>query len=223
MKSKSSFISGFLFVAILIANVSYAQAMNKSNDVSVASKYIKEKYIITAAKKAPCEKCDDLKEKYNLLFKEAEKYVPGIAQRGEQLYEERNNLKKELGIALKKQRESSNLNTKEEIKKEISYIMKDVEKGKITKKEGERQLEKKRVQYQDKIKDFRKEYRLEHKKEIKARKNQKEKTKKAFEKFVKAVEAGEASSIEKTFNDYYENSKALNEMLRQYLNDVKVE
>lgn len=222
MKVRKSII-GILLGSVLITNVAYAATDNMLNENSLTKKYIEESFNLTEYKNYKCKSCDNFKEKYDLLFKDAERYVPGIAQKGEQLYNEKMNLKKELRAALKKQRESSNLKMKEEMKKEISNIMKQVEEGKITGKEGERQLEKKRVEYKEKIKDFRKDYKSQHKKEIKARKDQKEKTKEAFEKFVKAVEAGDAAAIEKSFNSYYENSKALNQMLKQYIDSIKSE
>lgn len=202
MKFKWSIILGILSSTILIANVSYAKEDIKLNEISIKNEYIKENY--------------------ESLFKNAENYVLGISQKGEKLYVERNSLKTELGISLKKQREDNNFKIKEEMKKEIIFIRELVRNGKITKREGERQLEKSRKRYEDKIRGFRKDYESKHKKEIRARILQKEKTKEAFEKFVNAVELGEVTSIENTFNDYCENSKILNEMLKQYLNDVKI-
>lgn len=222
MKFKWSIMAGILSSTILIANVSYAKEDIKLNEISIKNEYIKENHTEIGSKKTSCEECNDLKENYDSLFKNAENYVLGISQKGEELYVERNNLKTELGIALKKQREDNNFKIKEEMKKEIIFIRELVRNGKITKREGERQLEKSRKRYEDKIRGFRKDYESKHKKEIRARISQKEKTKEAFKKFVNAVESGEVTSIENTFSDYYENSKILNEMLKQYLNDVKI-
>lgn len=212
---------GILSSIIVIANVSYAKENTKLNEISIKTEYIKEVYLGIKSKKTSCEECNDLKENYDTLFKNAEKYVPGISQKGEQIYLERNNLKTELGVALKKQREDNNSKIKEEIKNEIIFIRELVSNGKITKREGERQLKKNRERYKKNIRNFREEYKTKHKKEIKTRLLQKEKTKKAFNEFVNAVESGDAISVEKTFNNYFENSKILNDMLKQYLSDVK--
>lgn len=214
-------IIGILASTILITNVAYAKANNISNEITNTKEYIQQEATPTHSREHECRNCHNLKEKYNQLFEEAEKYVPGIAEKGEQLHTERMNLKRELGSILKEKKDIINLKEKEEMKKEISNIMKQIEEGKITSKEGERQLEKRKEEYKKQINKSRKAYRKEHKKEIKARKAQKEKTKEAFEKFVKAVESKDAAEIEKSFCNYYENSKMLNEMLIKYIDSVK--
>lgn len=140
------------------------------------------------------EKREKIKEDYFKTFEKADKYIPGIKTKGEELYNTRRELMKELREVIR-EKEDQNL---------------DGNEPKPTEKVDKEKESKEHLHLKDK-----------HRIKDEKMKIQNEKTKNAYRDFVKAVDSGDKDSINKTFNIFEENSKSFNELLKNKINDIR--
>ncbi|KOA21488.1 hypothetical protein CLHOM_01590 [Clostridium homopropionicum DSM 5847] len=184
-----------IIILIFTGIISMPVAANANVVTNSESNIVNTKSVIHK----PLEDREKIKEDYFKTFEKADKYVPGIKIKGEELYNIRHELKKELREAIR-EKQSHHLEENQDKPRE------GIDKEKVEKEK----IEKEDLNLKDKHR-FKDE-------EIKI---QNEKTRKAYRDFVKAVDSGDKESINKTYNIFEENSKSLNELLKKKIKELK--
>jgi hypothetical protein len=188
--------------------------MTKDCKMAEESKTTEEHKIMQVQKYNKEENVDT----YEQTLQKAENFVPGTTEKGETALNNRQELKNELSDIMKEKIEAAILPIKEEFKAEVTKIEDKAINGEITKKAAREQLmiiqHEKIVEAQD-IKDKLVNENIDA---VDAVKVKKEAVNESYNNFTLAIKSKNAKTIENTFDIYIQNSNELDSVLSQLVN-----
>lgn len=192
-----------LTISLIFSGVSIASYNENNTKVSKLNKNILERKLENR----------DKEDEINKIMSEAEKYVPGIKEKWENLINERKEIKKEISNLVKNKiinKKGCSESEKNKHKEEMESLREKVKNGEITKKEAKKIIKSKINK--DKC---------GHKKEM--YKQKKEERRVLFQEFSNAVKSKDKDKIEESFNKIMENEKEINNKLNEILKKLKIE